>query len=167
MKNCVSASSCQNGLSTKCKKKNDHAITLFFFFLVEENSHMQIVDENSLTYDGSTIVIKRGKRTGDTEGVLRSGSATISARRDFQPELCYKFDNCFEIRSMHEDVSFFKSGDSGSAVFVKEDGKLKPLGIAFALGADGSTYVCRIHHIVQIFNLSIYQEEENMETFDG
>lgn len=127
---------------------------------------MQIVDESNLKYDKSTIVIKRGRETGDTEGVLESCSASIAARRKFQPDSVYQFDNCFEIRSMHEKVPFFTYGDSGSAVFVKEDGKLKPLGIAFAFRAEGSTYVCRIHHIVQIFNLSIYQEEENMETFD-
>lgn len=128
---------------------------------------MQIVDENSLKYDGSTKVIKRGRKTGDTEGVLRSCSATIAARRNFQPGSDYRFYNCFEIRSISEKVPFFACGDSGSAVFVKEDGQLKPLGIAFAFTPEGVTYVCRIHHIVKIFNLSIYQEEENMETIDG
>lgn len=126
---------------------------------------MQIVEENSLKYDGSTKVIKKGKETGDSEGFLISSSASIAVRRENQPDSVYQFDNCFEIRSDKED--FFTRGDSGSAVFVKEDGKLKPLGIAFAFSAEGSIYVCSIHHIVKIFNLSIYQEEENMETLDG
>lgn len=127
---------------------------------------MQIVDENSLKYDGTTKVLKRGKETWDTEGFLISNSASIAVRSGNQHDSVYKFDNCFEIRSLNEK-DFFTRGDSGSAVFVKEDGKLKPLGIAFAFSAEGSTYVCNIHHIVKIFKLSIYHEEENVETLDG
>lgn len=130
---------------------------------------MQIVDENNLKYDGSTKVLKKGKETCDTEGFLISNSASFAVRRENQPDSGYQFDNCFEIRSLNEKEDFFARGDSGSGVFVKEDGKLKPLGIAFAFSAEGSKHVCNIHHtcIAKMFNLSIYQEEENMETLDG
>lgn len=134
---------------------------------VNENRRMQIVDENNLKYDGSTKVLKKGKETCETEGFLISNSASIAVRRENQPDSGYQFDNCFEIRSLNEKEDFFARGDSGSAVFVKEDGKLKPLGIAFAFSAEGSTYVCNIHHIAKMFNLSIYHEEETIETLDG
>lgn len=124
---------------------------------------MQIVEEKSLNFD-NTIVIKRGKMTGDTEGWLMSDSGSFGVKRDLITGYTYQFDNCYVIKSITKDKSFFDPGDSGSAVFVKEDGKLKPLGIAFAFSADGETYACRIDQIVQAFNLSILDEEEDMET---
>lgn len=126
---------------------------------------MQIVEEKSLNFD-NTIVIKRGKVTGDTEGWLMSDSGSVGVKRDLTTGYTYQFDNCYLIKSTTKDKSFFCKGDSGSAVFVKEDGKLKPLGIAFAFSANGETYACRIDKIVQAFNLSILEEEEDMETSD-
>lgn len=75
------------------------------------------------------------------------------------------FNNLYIIKSTTENTPFFKEGDSGSAVFVQDAMKdrLKPLGIAFAYSADGETYACRIDKIVQAFNLSIYEEEDNKD----
>lgn len=125
---------------------------------------MEIMDEDSLTYDGSTKVVKRGMKTGDTHGFLISNTLSIAIRDGLNYNNVYEFANCYEIRSSE---NFFNEGDSGSAVFVQnKDGKIKPLGIAFAFSADGITCACRIDHVVQAFNLSIYEEEEDMDTQD-
>lgn len=136
---------------------------MMFLFAVEKSRHMQIAEEKSLNFE-NTIVIKRGITTGDTEGWLMSDSGSACVKKDLTTGYTYQFDNCFVIKSTTEDT-FFDKGDSGSAVFVKEDGKLKPLGIAFAFSAN-ETYACRIDKIVQAFNLSILEEEEDMETSD-
>lgn len=126
---------------------------------------MEVMDENSLIYDRSTKVLKRGIATGETNGILISNTASIAVRSESNNEYVYQFDNCYEIRS-EQSKPFFKAGDSGSAVFVHEGDELKPLGIAFAFDAVGTTCACRIDQIVQAFNLSIYQEEEDMDTQD-
>lgn len=135
-----------------------------FICTVKEESIMEIMDANSLTFDGSTKVLKRGMTTGDTNGVLISNTLSFAIRGGLKNEHLYQFDNCYEIRSCEDKIPFFGAGDSGSAVFVHEDGKLKPLGIAFAFSADGITCACRIDHVVHAFNLSIYEEEEDMDT---
>lgn len=128
---------------------------------------MEVMDGNSLIYDGSTKVLKRGHVTGETHGILISNTASIAIGSESNNEYEYQFDNCYEIRSSELGEPFFTAGDSGSAVFVHEGDKLKPLGIAFAFDAIGTTCACRIDQIVQAFNLSIYQEEEDMDTQDG
>lgn len=128
---------------------------------------MEVMDENSLIYDRSTKVLKRGNVTGKTNGILISNTASIAIRTEWNNEYVYQFDNCYEIRGSEQGKPFFKAGDSGSAVFVHERDELKPLGIAFAYSADETTFTCRIDQIVQAFNLSIYQEEEDMDTQDG
>lgn len=135
-----------------------------FCFTVEENKRMRIADENNLNY-GYTKVIKKGKANGDTEGLLISGSGSIAVKRDLTTGYTYMFNNLYIIKSTTENTPFFKEGDSGSAVFVQDAMKdrLKPLGIAFAYSADGETYACRIDKIVQAFNLSIYEEEDNKD----
>lgn len=124
-------------------------------------------DDSTLTFDGTTVVIKRNKLTGDTYGVLISNKTTVAVQSPFpHAELCF-FDNCFGVRSINKDKPFFSKGESGSAVYVKgKNNILMPLGIAFAGQADGVTYVCRIDKIIQAFNVSIYQveDEEDMET---
>lgn len=126
---------------------------------------MEVMDENSLIYDRSTKVFKRGIATGETNGILISNTASIAIGSESNNEYEYQFDNCYEIRS-EQSEPFFKAGDSGSAVFVLDGDELKPLGIAFAFDAGGTTCACRIDQIVQAFNLSIYQEEEDMDTQD-
>lgn len=129
---------------------------------------MHIVEENNLNY-GCTKVIKKRKGSEDTDGLLISGTGSIAVKSDLITGYTYLFDNLYVIKSTTGNTPFFQEGDSGSAVFMQDDmkdgGKLKPLGIAFAYGADGETYACRIDKIVQAFNLSIYEEEENKDNF--
>lgn len=121
-------------------------------------------DDSTLTFDGTTVVIKRNKLTGDTYGVLISDNLFVSVRSIYRQ---YSFCNCFGVRSINKDKPFFSKGESGSAVYVKgKNNILMPLGIAFASGPNGITSVCRINKIIQAFNVSIYQveDDEDMET---
>lgn len=135
--------------------------------MIVEIRLISTADDSTLTFDGTTEVIKRNKLTGDTYGVLISDETTVAVRSPFPyAGMCF-FDNCFGVRSTNKDKPFFGLGESGSAVYVKgKNNILMPLGIAFACQADGVTYVCRIDKIIQAFNVSIYQveDEEDMET---
>lgn len=135
--------------------------------MIVEIRPISTADDSTLTFDGTTVVIKRNKLTGDTYGVLISNKSTVAVQSPFPyAGMCF-FDNCFGVRSINKDKPFFSKGESGSAVYVKgKNNILMPLGIAFAGQADGVTYVCRIDKIIQAFNVSIYQveDEEDMET---
>lgn len=62
-----------------------------------------------------------------------------------------------------EDQLFFKPGDSGSGVFVVEDGKPdKALGIGIAIAISSQvTYVCKIAKILNTLGLEIVRYREN------
>lgn len=121
-------------------------------------------DDSTLTFDGTTVVIKRNKLTGNTYGVLICDNLLVLVRTLYTQ---YEFRNCFGVSSINKDKPFFSKGESGSAVYVKgKNNILKPLGIAFASGPNGTASVCRIDKIIQAFNVSIYQleDDEDMET---
>lgn len=105
--------------------------------------------------------MKRGGSTGETEGLLTGNTFNVCV--DFNSGGFYYFARCFSIKSI--DRPFFEQGDSGSGVFLMENGRpTKPLGIAFAkLLIHNKTAVCRIDKIVEAFGLSVYQNEEPME----
>lgn len=127
---------------------------------------ISIVDDSTLTFDGTTVVIKRNKLTGNTYGVLISDDVSIAVSH-YPYARRYFLHNCFEVRSINKDKPFYRPGEKGSAVYVKgKNNILMPLGIAFAFNANEGTYVCRIDKIIQALNVSIYQEEEeeDMET---
>lgn len=123
---------------------------------------MSIVDD-SLLEIGTTKVIKRNKLTGDSEGLLYDDSTTVTVGFNNQ---FLKFTNCYQIKDINMDKPFFQTEDSGSAVFVQgENDTLLPLGIAFAyVPSSGSTAVCRIDKILECFNVSIYEEIEDIKT---
>nr|XP_034322043.1 uncharacterized protein LOC105340271 isoform X1 [Crassostrea gigas] len=124
-------------------------------------------DDSTLTFDGTTVVIKRNKLTGNTYGVLISDNLSAIVQSSEKLGGFFFFSNCFGVRSINEDRPFFREAESGSAVYVKgKNNILMPLGIAFACLPDGVTCVCRIDKIIQAFNVSIYQveDEEDMET---
>lgn len=127
---------------------------------------MQIVDERNLKFNGTTRVIKRGCRTGETEGVLVDGDFSLCVeliKHSGQTSSFVYFNQCFAIEDI--DRSFFDQGDSGSGVFVLENGKpTRPLGIAFANRMiTQTTAVCRIDPVIRAFKLCIYDNEEPME----
>lgn len=150
-----------------CSFGMDAAFVKSFNPYMGEIRPISTADDSTLTFDGTTEVIKRNKLTGDTYGVLISNKTTVAVQSSFPYEQKYLFDNCFEVHSINKDKPFFSAGDSGSAVYVKgKNNILMPLGIAFASQPDGVTCVCRIDKIIQAFNVSIYQveDEQDMET---
>lgn len=135
--------------------------------MIVEIRPISTADDSTLTFDGTNVVIKRNKLTGNTYGVLISDNLSAIVQSSEKAEGFFFFDNCFGVRSMNKDKPFFSKGESGSAVYVKgKNNILMPLGIAFACQPDGVTCVCRIDKIIQAFNVSIYQveDEEDMET---
>lgn len=137
--------------------------------MIVEIRPISTVDDSTLTFDGTTVVIKRNRFSGNTYGVLISDNRSIAVKSRSPYEQMYLFDKCFEVRSLNEDKPFFSIGESGSAVYVKgKNNILMPLGIAFAFDKNGVTCVCRIDKIIQALNVSICQEEEkeDMETED-
>lgn len=136
--------------------------------MIVEIRPIPIVDDSTLTFDGTTEVIKRNRLSGNTYGVLIGNNVNVAVRSCLSSDsLC--LSNCFGVRSIKKNTPFFTTGEGGSAVYVKgKNNMLMALGIAFAFGADGLTYVCRIDNIIQALNVSIYQEEEeeDMETED-
>lgn len=122
--------------------------------MIVEIRQISTVAYSTLTFDGTTVVIKRNRFTGNTYGVLISDSLSLAVDG-------YLFWNCFGVLSINNDKPFFRTGESGSAVYVKgKNNILMPLGIAFACDPSGMTSVCRIDKIIQALNVSIYQEEE-------
>lgn len=135
--------------------------------MIVEIRPISTADDSTLTFDGTTVVIKRNKLTGNTYGVLISDKLSAIVQRSENVGGFFFFSNCFGVRSINEDRPFFREEESGSAVYVKgKNNILMPLGIAFTCQPDGVTCVCRIDKIIQAFNVSIYQveDEEDMET---
>lgn len=135
--------------------------------MIVEIRPISTADDSTLTFDGTTVVIKRNKLTGNTYGVLISDNLSAIVQSSEKLGGFFFFSDCFGIRSMNKDKPFFRVGESGSAVYVKgKNNILMPLGIAFACLPFGETCVCRIDKIIQAFNVSIYQveDEEDMET---
>lgn len=121
---------------------------------------LQIADETNLLFDSSKVM-KIGGTTGETGGLLTGNTFSVCVDKDVGG--FYFFDRCFSIKSIGRP--FFELGDSGSGVFLMENGRpTKPLGIAFAKHMiSQKTAVCRIDKIVEAFGLSVYQNEEPME----
>lgn len=92
-------------------------VLLLFCFIVEENKCMCIVDENNFNY-GYIKVIKKGKVNGDIEGLFISGFGLIVVKRDLIIGYIYMFNNLYIIKSIIENIFFFKEGDFGFVVFV-------------------------------------------------
>ena len=117
---------------------------------------MQIADEDDLTLDGNTLVMKTGSTTSTTYGTLHNEGMSIGL--EFCGEKC-QFDNVYFIRNSPEDNPyFFLPGDSGSAVYLID----KPntvLGIGFAYLLDKKmrnyAYVCSIRTIVDAFDIDV------------
>lgn len=125
---------------------------------------MQLADERSLVFNGTMYVKKRGRTTGDTIGKLVGDSMFVRVYSTQVHRESYDFENCFAVKQTDDDATFFERGDSGSGVFlIDEDNSLKPLGIAFASFCS-KTAVCKIRQIADAFNVSVYEDEEQMDT---
>lgn len=97
-------------------------------------------------------VVKTGRTTGETIGILKGDD--LVCRIDESSGYLTFFD-CYYVIDKEIEDPFFRDGDSGSGVFlIDDDGKLKPLGIAFAY-LFSKTAVCKIDSIVDTLDLEI------------
>lgn len=119
-------------------------------------------NEEYLKWDGSMNVIKMGRTTGLTKGTLDQNNFLVNVKCN-QGGFLY-FNDCYQIED--KDEPFFSAGDSGSGVFLDvEDGKNKPLGIAFAR-LNSSTAVCKIKSFLDSLNLSVLAYRTPEEPMD-
>lgn len=115
--------------------------------------------------DGNNV-IKTGRTTGTTHGRLKLDSLSIRVDKSFAAKGYMVFFNCFEVIDNKGFKTFFEPGDSGAGVFVeKENGTLKPLGIAFA-SMNSQTAVCKIDAIVKELKLAIVNKQSREEEMD-
>nr|XP_022310159.1 uncharacterized protein LOC111115634 [Crassostrea virginica] len=107
--------------------------------------------EEHIKCDGSMKVIKMGRTTGLTNGILYKDNCLVIVKCD-QGGFLY-FNDCYLIEDKNEP--FFLAGDSGSGVFLNvTHGENKPLGIAFAR-LNSSTAVCKVKSFLDSLNLSV------------
>lgn len=126
---------------------------------------LKVAKEEDLIME-KDIVTKTGRTTGKTKGYLMDDSLTVKVDRS---RGYFAFFNCYAIENIPDDQPFFKEGDSGSGVYVTENGKpSKPLGIAFAY-LDSQTAVCNIGMIVDKLDLQIVrylEHKDSLNTFE-
>lgn len=124
---------------------------------------LKVAKEEDLIME-KDIVTKTGRTTGKTKGCLMDDSLTVKVDRSFLSRGYFAFFNCYAIEDNADDQPFFLEGDSGSGVYVMENGKpSKPLGIAFAY-LDSQTAVCNIGMIVDKLDLQIVKYLENKDS---
>lgn len=134
------------------------------FWLLAGKETLTVATEHDLIFE-KDIVTKTGRTTGTTYGYLIDNSLTVKVDRSFLSRGYFAFFNCYAIEDNTDDQPFFLEGDSGSGVYVMENGKpSKPLGIAFAY-LDSQTAVCNIGMIVDKLDLQIVRYLENKENF--
>lgn len=124
---------------------------------VSEFSELNIVNEDDIQCERTTLVSKKGRSTKVTIGILSENTISIKLNNIW-------FKNCFCIYNYNDSETFFKEGDSGSGVFlIDEEGESKKaLGIAFAFSRT-ETCVCDIRNIVQAFDIACYEEPQLMD----
>lgn len=129
---------------------------MYFEYFFLEKIHLP--DENSLVFNGSMLVKKRGRTTGDTIGNLVGDCLYVRMYSTQVHGRYYEFENCFAVKQIDINTPFFDKRDSGSGVFLidAKDNSLKPLGIAFAFFCS-KTAVCKIRSISDAFDVSMYE----------
>ena len=128
-----------------------------FSLFVSELSGLNIVNEDDVQCERTTLVSKKGRSKKVTIGILSENTISIKVNNIW-------FKNCFCIYNYSDSEQFFEEGDSGSGVFlIDEKGEpKKALGIAFAFSST-ETCVCDIRNIVQAFDIAFYQEPQLMD----
>lgn len=129
--------------------------TLFYFLI--ENSEVQMAEDRDLK-PGETLVVKTGRTTGHTTGLLDE-RFSVSFPNPYNPALIVSFNDCHFVDEL--ETLFFEGGDSGSGVFLidSESQPCKALGIAFAFSqVFQKTVVCDIRDVVDAFNVTVYKK---------
>lgn len=121
--------------------------------IFSDTEEMTVISEydmsSSLQPTERVHVTKTGIGTGTTTGYIKEMNYDC---RIYHRNNQYYFQNCYGIVKEGNELFSIK-GDSGSAVFVVNNGVLKPLGILFIYGP--ITAVCKIDEIIEERRLRI------------
>ena len=107
---------------------------------------------------GETLVVKSGRTTGHTTGILDE-CFSLSFPNPCNQAVIVSFNDCHFVDDL--ETPFFKEGDSGSGVFLidSESQPSKALGIAFAFSrVYQKTVVCDIRGVVDALNVTFYKK---------
>lgn len=104
-------------------------------------------------------VIKKGKISDVTFGYITDFNFSFKWKKLHQKEQIIILPQCYRIARQKADKPFMLKGDSGCGVFLIDEQEriLKPLGIGFGIFKTHAI-VCKIKHVLDNFNLAIYQD---------
>lgn len=104
-------------------------------------------------------VIKNGKISDVTFGNKTDFNFSFRWKQLSQKGEIICLRQCYRIARLKGDKPFMLKGDSGCGVFLLDEQEriLKPLGIGFGITKTHSI-VCKIKHVVEYFDLAIYQD---------
>ncbi|XP_061170924.1 uncharacterized protein LOC133180409 [Saccostrea echinata] len=164
-----------NVVDSFCGNYNSVGIDAAFVKVYQPRKREQVVmrtaSEHLLCSNGKTEVVKYGRATLKTKGILYCLMYSCKVDSLVNGYMIPRvFRNCYSIADQGE--IFFREGDSGSGVYLidRHENQLKPLGIAFAFHIfNPRTAVCKIKTILQVLNVSIVKDrdlvvEEDMDT---
>lgn len=140
-------------------KDEQESLTAIYF---SENDMIEVYDNDHEIKNKS--VKKTGKTTGETQGLLNGKMNSIKIERPADSYKFYTFNSVYVVdKKPGQNQLFSEPGDSGSGVFVVEDGKPdKALGIAIAnTTISQETYVCKISNILKTLGLKLVKYREN------
>ncbi|KAJ8313363.1 hypothetical protein KUTeg_009149 [Tegillarca granosa] len=117
------------------------------------------IDDDYLYSD----VVKCGRTTSLTTGLIMNDGMECKYD-DSLNNFFVILQNQYQIISNHDRTSFFKPGDSGSGVYIVQDGNYHPIGIAIASqNEDGEVcFVTPLKYILESLDLEMYPA--SMET---
>ncbi|KAJ8313364.1 hypothetical protein KUTeg_009150 [Tegillarca granosa] len=117
------------------------------------------IDDDYLYSD----VVKCGRTTSLTTGLIMNDGMECKYE-DSLNNFFVILQNQYQIISNHDRTSFFKPGDSGSGVYIVQDGNYHPIGIAIASqNEDGEVcFVTPLKYILESLDLEMYPA--SMET---
>lgn len=135
---------------------------IYSFNFFSDKEDIEVFNEDKTI--SSKRVRKTGRTTGLTFGLLSNKMESICFEKPPGSGNRLPFYNLYVVKKIaEEDPLFFKPGDSGSGVFVVEDGKPdKALGIGIAIAIfSQETYVCKIANILNTLGLKLVRYREN------
>lgn len=105
-------------------------------------------------------VMKTGMTTGQTFGELNGELLSFRIEHPAGSYRYFQFGNAYYIDEIPGEPHFFRSGDSGSGVFLAEGGRPgEALGIGIAYSTiSNTTLVCKIDEILNDLRLTIVRQ---------
>lgn len=124
-----------------------------------EKETVAIYNEDDGIAKGSVEVMKTGRTTGITFGILNQTCESVRIYHPPDSKIGYVFKDIYVVENKFGE-DFCRPGDSGSGVFVVEKTKEgdkpgKALGILIATVISEESYVCKIDRILDTLGLTI------------